>query len=535
MPEIVTSFFVNFYKIFILFLLFAIKGFALTLDEKIGQLFIVPACQLREEDHFKDLEQLIVHGKIGGIILKQGTAEGQRQLISKLQSLSSLPLLCVQDAEWGVGMRLSDVSPFPRNLTLGAVQDNSVLYQLGQEIGKQCRSVGVHLNLAPVCDVNCNPLNPIIHMRSFGEDPVQVGVRSQCVMSGIQSMGVLACAKHFPGHGDTTTDSHVDLPLIRHDLQRLQSIELLPFQSLIAAGVKAVMTAHLCVEALVEEKGMPVTFSKRVVTDLLQKELGFQGLVISDALNMKALSKYHCPEEIAVKALLAGHDLLLYGDHLAPHIDQILRHDVPKAFAAIKAAVANGEISEASIDAKVTKILKIKSEIASATYEPLENLALQKKLFEEAITVVRNEGIFPLKAKRVALVEWGEFSVFANELQADRFLLTDPKLLEKMKGYECLVIALAQTSQEVEGILHCLSNCKIPTAAVIFGSPYILGKLPLFNAMVVAYEKQNAAQKAAADVMLGKLTAKGRLPVTIIRDQRKDAGPIETRRKLKND
>jgi beta-glucosidase-like glycosyl hydrolase len=502
MSKIITCFFVKIYKVFILLLLFVNEGFALTLDEKIGQLFIVPACQLRGEDHTQDLERLIAQGKIGGVILKQGTIDGQRNLIDRLQSMSPMPLLCVQDAEWGVGMRLTDVAPFPRNLTLGAVQDLSLLYQLGQEIGRQCRSVGVHLNLAPVCDVNCNPLNPIIHTRSFGEDPLQVAVRSERVMSGIQSMGVFACAKHFPGHGDTTTDSHVDLPLVRHDLQRLKNVELVPFQRLIAAGIKVVMTAHLCVEAL---DAVPATFSRKIVTDLLQKELGFEGLVISDALNMKALSKYYSPEEIAVKALLAGHDLLLYGDHIAPRVDQILQNDVPKAFAAIKAAVQSGELPEALIDAKVAKILEVKKGIAPPTHEPLENLALQKKLFEEAITVVRNENdILPLKAKRVALAMWGEAPIFAERLQADRVLLDDPNL----SGYDCLVIALV--SQDVVD----LPQFQIPTVCVVFGSPYRLAKLPQFEGMVVAYEKLEAVQEAAADVILGRLPSKGHLPVT---------------------
>jgi beta-N-acetylhexosaminidase len=561
MRKIITRFFVLINKVVILsFLLHvtAVQGsFPLTLEEKIGQLFIIPACQLRGEDHFEDLERLIRDGKVGGIILKQGTADGQRALIDKLKSFSRLPLLFVQDGEWGVGMRLTDVLAFPRNLTLGAVQDLSLLFQLGQEIGRQCRLVGVHLNLAPVSDVNCNPQNPIIHMRSFGEDPVQVALRSQLVMFGIQSMGVLACAKHFPGHGDTSVDSHVDLPFITHDLHRLQRVELLPFQTLIRAGVKVIMSAHLCVEAIDE---LPVTFSHRVITDLLQNKLGFNGLVISDALNMKALSNRFSPDQIAIKALLAGHDLLLYGDHIAPNVDQILRRDIHQAIAALKAAVENQEISEEFIDAKVSKILKAKEELcraqedfvnfglcetksnrskairpnSEAPYEKIDNLAekinspqaraLKRKLFQEAITVVRGEELLALGEKKIALIEWGESPLFAAMIDADRFFLNDPELLEKVSRYSRLVISLSKYSTawpnfgleaQDEELLIALSKRGIPTVAVIFGTPYSLSKLPLFETIIVAYENANEAQEAAADVLLGKLSPKGKLPISI--------------------
>ena len=224
MESIISNIKIHLNKAIILILCFltikaqgAISLESMTLEQKIGQMFIIPACELRGDDHFEDLRRLIQQGWVGGILMKQGTAEGQRNLIERLQKLSSVPLLCVQDGEWGVAMRLTDVLSFPRNLTLGAVQDLALLYQLGQEIGKQCKLVGAHLNLAPVVDVNCNPRNPIIHMRSFGEDPLQVAKRGEQIMRGIQSVGVMACAKHFPGHGDTATDSHVNLPIIDHD------------------------------------------------------------------------------------------------------------------------------------------------------------------------------------------------------------------------------------------------------------------------------------------------------------------------------
>src|SRR5579872_4641816 len=202
----------------------------MTLEEKIGQLFIMPACQLRGEDHRRDLYRLITTYHIGGIILKQGTAQGQRLLINSLQAHAKIPLLAVQDAEWGLRMRLSDTLGFPKNLTLGAITDSKWIYQLGKEIGRQSKLVGVQINLAPCIDINSNPQNPIIHMRSFGEEPARVANHALALMHGMQSEGVAACAKHFPGHGDTSIDSHCALPLIPHALTRIEAVEFFPFR-----------------------------------------------------------------------------------------------------------------------------------------------------------------------------------------------------------------------------------------------------------------------------------------------------------------
>ena len=267
---------------------------------------------------------------------------------------------------------------FPRNLTLGAVQDLSLLYQLGSEIGRLCRLVGVHVNLAPVVDVNCNPLNPIIQMRSFGQNPQQVAHKAEMVMLGMQSQGIYASLNIFQVTAIASVDSHVDLPFVTHKKEELERIELFPFQQLIKSKVKMVMSAHLYVEALAEETLLPATFSKRIITDLLQNQMGFDGLIITDALNMKALAKSYPAGEVALRALTAGHDLLLYGDHMAPQIDQILRVDVPAAFDAIKRGVENKEISEELIDHHVNKILKAKRE-----------LALFKKLQPEDSTLER--------------------------------------------------------------------------------------------------------------------------------------------------
>jgi beta-N-acetylhexosaminidase len=427
-------------------------------------------------------------------------------------------------------MRLSDVIAFPRNLTLGAVQDLSLLYQLGQEIGRQCRLVGTHINLAPVIDVNSNPLNPIIHMRSFGEDPLQVSFRGEMLMRGMQSQGIYACAKHFPGHGDTSIDSHIDLPFVMHDREQLQKIELFPFNWLIQSGVKAIMSAHLYVNALAEAPQLPATLSKQIVTDLLRNQMCFEGLIISDALNMKALTNRYSAKQIAVEALSAGHDLLLYGDHIAPNIDQILRSDLPEAFAALKQAVESKKISEEQIDAHVNKIIQAKRELGLFEKFPSkrqENILeeinsplarqLKKRLFQEAITVVRNEGMLPLKQEKVAIIEWGTSSHF-NSLIEETLItevvsITDPQLFTKLQDYSCAILTLSKSNEEL--LLDALLEIKIPLIAVLFGTPYSIAKLPVFSALVVAYENQREAQEAAAEVVLGKLSPKGHLPVSI--------------------
>ncbi len=532
MSLIISFFKVNSYKLIILILGVLTQGFAfahLSLEQKIGQLIVIPACELRGEDHLADLKDLIERGWVGGILFKQGTAEGQRALIDKLQAIAPIPLLCLQDAEWGVAMRLEGTISFPRHLTLGAIQDQRLLYRLGQEIGRQCGLIGAHLSLVPVVDVNCNAHNPIIHMRSFGEDPEQVAKRGLQLMRGIQSTGVMACAKHFPGHGDTTIDSHVDLPIIAHLQERLHNVELYPFKKLIEADVQAIMTAHLYVEAFSETALQPATFSHRIVTDLLQTQMGFRGLVVSDALNMQALTKRNSPGQIAIKSLLAGHDLLLYGDHIAPNVDQILRVDVPEAFAALKTAVENGQIPEELLDQKVYKILQAKSQllVPSAKENVTEQInspeayALKKKLFEEAITVVRNEGIIPLKAHNIALILWGESSQFVAKFNCDVLSLSDPQLLNKLQNYSCFILVLSQFSNIPPHFglqkdqFKALAECGIPSIAVVFGTPYSLAWLPLFDAIVVAYENDPDAQEAAADVLLGRLKAKGKLPVSV--------------------
>lgn len=337
---------------------------SLTVREKIGQLFMVAAISSEEQSEeslassllkcpYKmdqaHIEYLIKEYKIGGVIfLYKSTPEKQIDLTNHYQELSKTPLLIGQDCEWGLSMRLYNTIQFPRNLLLSKMQDKQLIYAVGREIGRQCKAIGVHINFAPVVDVNTNPKNPVIGTRSFGDDPHRVAHAGELMMRGLQDVGVMACAKHFPGHGDTSVDSHFALPVVQHDMERLNSVELVPFRCLIDAGVCGVMSAHLAIPALEAESGRPATFSYCVMTHLLENELHFKGLKITDGLGMQALTNHYAPGQIELQALLAGNDILL------------CPLDVPKAVVLIEQAIERGKFSIDELEKRVLKILKAK-------------------------------------------------------------------------------------------------------------------------------------------------------------------------------
>ncbi|MBT7620688.1 MAG: hypothetical protein HN594_06390, partial [Flavobacteriales bacterium] len=317
-------------------------------EERISQLLMVAAYSNKDESHTRYISNLIQNYKIGGLMFLQGGPVRQAKLTNYYQSVSETPLMIALDAEWGVAMRLDSSIRFPWQMTLGSIQDEKLIYQMGEEVARQCKLIGVNINFAPVVDVNFNPDNPIIGNRSFGEDPIRVGELGIQYMKGMQDNKVLACAKHFPGHGDTDSDSHKELPVIKHSKERLDSVELLPFKMLIKNGLGSVMVAHLNIPSLDKTKNLAVSLSPEVVNGLLKTELEFKGLVITDALNMKGVSKFYKPGVVDVKALLAGNDVLLFSE------------DVPKAIDQIKLAIENGEITQEEVDERCKKILKSK-------------------------------------------------------------------------------------------------------------------------------------------------------------------------------
>ncbi|MES2627464.1 MAG: glycoside hydrolase family 3 N-terminal domain-containing protein, partial [Bacteroidota bacterium] len=316
--------------------------------ERIGQLFMVAAYSNRDEKHYRQIDSLVAVYGIGGLIFMQGGPVRQANLTNRWQSIARVPLMLSMDAEWGLAMRLDSVSRFPKQMTLGALPSDTLVYQMGREIALQCQRIGMQVNFAPVADVNNNPANPVINMRSFGEGKELVTRRAIAYMRGMQDQHVLATGKHFPGHGDTDADSHHALPVIRGDRDRLDSLELYPFRKLFEAGLGSVMVAHLYVPALDTAANVATTLSPKVVTGLLRNELNYKGLVFTDALNMKGVAGYYMPGAVDVKALLAGNDMLLFSE------------DVPTAMNLIDSALVKGEITQAEIDVHCRKILQAK-------------------------------------------------------------------------------------------------------------------------------------------------------------------------------
>ncbi|MDO9038159.1 MAG: glycoside hydrolase family 3 N-terminal domain-containing protein, partial [Lutibacter sp.] len=370
----------------------------ITIDEKIGQLFMVQAYSNLDEKHRNSIDSLIKNYHIGGLIFMQGTPEKQAILTNNYQSNSKIPLLIGFDGEWGLDMRLKDTYRFPWNMTLGAISENKLLEDFGGQLGKHCKRLGIHINFAPVVDININPENPIIGNRSFGENRENVTQKALAFVKGMQSENVLSNAKHFPGHGDTATDSHKSLPILDFDFERLDSIELYPYKTLINNNLTSVMVAHLSVKGLEENKDCPTSLSYQVISKLLKEKLKFEGLILTDALNMKGVSNYAELGDINLGALLAGNDMLL------------IPTDVPLAADTIKVALSKKIITEERINYSVRKILKAKYWAGLNKYKKIELANLQqdlnsiedellhRNLVENSITLLKNESlIFPIQ------------------------------------------------------------------------------------------------------------------------------------------
>ncbi|TNF75644.1 MAG: beta-N-acetylglucosaminidase, partial [Bacteroidetes bacterium] len=342
----------------------------MTLEERIGQLFMVmascePEAEVAESRRIRDL---ISKFSPGGIIFSRGVPGTQVRLTNTFQKASGVPLLIAMDAEWGLAMRLDSTFAFPWNMTLGAVQDTSLIEEIGYQIGSHARRMGVHMNFAPVVDINTNPQNPIIGNRSFGENPFRVSRQATHLMRGMQRAGVLCTAKHFPGHGDTSVDSHKGLPSLTFDRRRLDSVELIPFKDLIAEGLSTVMVAHLDVPSLTGVEGEPTSLSRRLLRDVLEGDLGFQGLICTDALNMKGVTTYDSAENAGLAAFLAGNDLLL------------MPEDLERDHQALLGAYRSGRISEARLSRSVKKVLMAKYKAGLSRNIPVEPAGLNEDL-----------------------------------------------------------------------------------------------------------------------------------------------------------
>lgn len=502
-------------------------------EERIGQLFMVAAYSGGENANQAKIESLVAKHQIGGIIFMQGTPEAQVRLTNKYQQMAQAPLLIGMDAEWGLGMRLTGVKNFPRQMMLGATRDEALMEEVGKAIAAQCKRVGVQVDFAPDIDVNNNPRNPVINFRSFGDNKEWVAKMGVAYTKGLQGNGVMACAKHFPGHGDVATDSHLDLPVIKKTKEQLQETELYPFRKLSEAGVGSMMIAHLSVPSLDNTPNLPTTLSHKVVTDLLKDEIGFKGLIFTDALNMKGVTKYFPNGETDLRAFLAGNDVLLFSQ------------DVPLAISKIKAAIASGQASEKQLEQSVKKILAAKYQYGLSHFTPLSEAnvtadvnkdvdRLSQKVARAAVTIANDNKntIAALQGgkTKVAYVSIGTSSEtsLSSQLKSNGFAvnkLSSAAAVSGSKNYDAVIvgvhnIALYPGKSGTYGIdaseaaaikqLSPLPNVII----VYFGNAYTLKNSCNAAAVIAAYDDNSFTQQAVADVLSGKLKAKGVLPVS---------------------
>ncbi|MBC7863129.1 MAG: serine hydrolase [Bacteroidia bacterium] len=516
---------------------------SLNADERLGQLFMIPAYSNKDMKHVREVREVIEKYKIGGLIFMQGGPMREAKLTNYYQGLSKTPLMIAIDGEWGLAMRLDSTPHFPKQMTLGAIQNDSLIYYMGKEIALECKRMGIHVNFAPVADVNNNPKNPVISLRSFGEDKYQVARKAEMYMKGMQDNGVMANGKHFPGHGDTDKDSHKTLPSILHSKERLDTLELYPFNYLFDRGLSSIMVAHLFIPAYDSTKNQASTLSKKVVTDLLKTKMGFKGLIFTDALNMKGASDFNAVGVVDAKALLAGNDVLLFSEN------------VEKAIEEIKKCIVKGEIKQTDIDEHCKRILKAKywcglnkpqvvrnKNLFEDLNNPKQDL-LRMKLAEASMTLLQNKNeMLPLKSLdtlKIAEVSIGmeDKNTFCNFVakyaKADHFgVKHDAKqkerdtILARLKNYDLVIIQVNRTNQnpeknfdfsaESDTFLQQIITTK-KTIVTFFSNPYLLGNIANLDkpeAIIMGYEYNGYSQKAAAEVIFGGIAVNGKLPVS---------------------
>jgi len=530
----------------------------LSLQERIGQLFMVSAYSNKGHEHHQKIMQLIKDYNIGGLIFFQGTPDKQVKHTNIYQNYSEVPLMIGMDAEWGLGMRLDSSISYPRQMALGAIQNDSLIYKMGLDIAEQLRRIGVHINFAPVVDVNNNPANPVIGSRSFGENKKNVAHKGIAYMNGLQDKRVLAVAKHFPGHGDTDTDSHKALPVIEHDSLRMDSVEMFPFKRLINNGVGGIMTAHLNIPSLIKENNRPATLSGNVVTNLLRESFSFNGLVFTDALNMHGVTNHFDPGEIEYEALKAGNDVLLYP------------RDIPTAVSYIKKQVRKGNLSEETINESCRRVLAFKYWAGLDSYSsqikqqkevvPSDSLmedinkpeyhALKQQLRESSLVILKNEkDILPVKNiedTHIAGLVLGSNgkSSFLETLdrykKVDHFVKTNETynqvMIDTLSQYDLVLAGITGTHQSRSnnyglkpGYYSFLDSLASHTdvALMHFANPYGLSLLPKknnFAGLVVGFNDDSLTQHVAAQSLFGGNTINGKLPVSVENQYQENEG-----------
>ena len=510
---------------------------SMNLVQKVGQLFVVQAFSNKGVSHSKKISNEIINNAIGGLIFSNGSPKKQINLTNSYQELSNIPLLIGMDAEWGLSMRLDSTFSFPWNMTLGAIKDNMLIKQVGSRIAAHCKRIGVNFNFAPVVDINTNPNNPIIGNRSFGESIENVSLKSLNFMKGQQEMNVLSSAKHFPGHGDTSTDSHKTLPIIKHKKEKILNVELKPFINLINNGLESVMIAHLEVPSLEKTIGLPSTLSYSIVTELLKNDLGFKGLIITDALEMKGLSSFKSTGNLDMLAFKAGNDILLMSENVSEGVNSIIDE------------YNKGSISEIRLSHSVKKILKAKykvglnksSVISTINLDnDLNNISdkiLNEQLVERSLTVVKNkENIIPITdlKKKIGYMSFGNDSTVSFFSHLNKYSKVDEIVNINLKNsdsiiskYNTIIIGVHANSKtpwnsykinkkEIDLINHIAK--KVDVILNVFGSPYTLKpfkSIRSIKGVIVSYQNSIIFQQKSAQLIFGALNSKGRLPVTI--------------------
>lgn len=512
---------------------------SLSTEQKVAQLFMVAAYSNQSEASYRFLENLIAEKQVGGLIFMQGDAPTQAKLTNRYQSASKIPLIIGIDGEWGLGMRLPNMLNYPRAMSLGGIRDSTVVEKMAMDMAHQFKRIGVNLNFGPVADVNSNPTNPVIGLRSFGENPMMVGKMAAAYTRGLQNGGVLACGKHFPGHGDTAGDSHHSLPVVNHNIDQLYNGDLVPFKRLIADSVMCILSAHLMVPAL-EKRNIPSSQSNKILIELLRNQLNFKGLVISDALNMQGASRGAPGSgEIELQSFLAGNDILLMPENLLAGISRIL------------AAVKSGQVDKNMLDQKVRKILLAKAWLGfEKGYQPINELnviadvtqpkylANKQNLCQAAITLVANQqNLIPFSEKTIAnnlvsvaigadfgnrfqamLAKFGKVNLLTNENRSDEKWLNG--ILARADSNKTYVVSLHRlvnsasrrynvTPIAINFINKLQKKCKV--VIVSFGSPYALKYFDFAQNLVNAYEEDPQMQEAAAQALVGIFGMDGQL------------------------
>ncbi len=509
---------------------------SMTDDERIGQLIMLRAHTDKGAAYEAAVQQQIQTLHAGGVCFFQGTPHRQAEVTNNYQRVSKIPLLVAIDGEWGISMRLKPAIVYPRQMALGAIQDNGLIYNMGVQIANDCRRIGTNVNFAPVIDCNTNPKNPVIGDRSFGEDKFAVSAKGWQYASGMQDSKVLACAKHFPGHGDADVDSHLELPLIPHNESRLRDIELFPFMALARQGIASMMIAHLNVPAL-DNTGKPSSLSRKIVTDLLRNEIGFQGLCFTDGMEMHAITKNYAPGKADVAAITAGNDI------------DLLPENPAMAVASLKTALADGTLDKFELEQKVKRILKAKYDLGLSHGAPqvsLSNIdadinspsaeALRRQLYQAAMTVVRNDQsalpISDVAGTKMASVAIGaaaqntfqrSLSQYGKVTHFNTGKEIDAKILPALKGKDVVFVSLQGITRKAgenfgvtQSTIRFINTLAQQTKVVVtvFGSPYAIRSLDSASCVVAAYEDNKTTQELAAQMMFGAFSPTGRLPIT---------------------